>query len=73
MICGMSGIELVDLVLCKAGTPYSKPPKGNINKSADFWCGWILAYYQWYSKRPFSNIARFIKISDIENMYVNLE
>lgn len=68
-ICGMSGIELVDLVLCKAGTPYSKPPKGNINKSADFWCGWILAYYQWYSKRPFSNIARFIKISDIENMY----
>ena len=68
-ICGMSGIELADLVLSKAGTPYLELPKENINKSVDFWCGWILAYYQWYSKRPFSNIARFIKISDIENMY----
>lgn len=68
-ISGMSGIELVDLVLSKAGISYSKESIGNVNKTPDFWCGWILAYYQWYSKRPFSNIARFIKISDVENMY----
>lgn len=69
-IVGMSGPELVSSVLKKAGIKRNLPPSSeNIKKHSDYWCGWILAYYQWYSKRPFDNIARFIKISDIEAMY----
>lgn len=67
---GMSGPELAAVVLKKSGIKHNFPPSSeNIKKHSDYWCGWILAYYQWYSKRPFSNIARFIKISDIESMY----
>ena len=69
-IVGMSGPELVSSVLKKSGIKRNLPPSSeNIKKHSDYWCGWILAYYQWYSKRPFDNIARFIKISDIEVMY----
>lgn len=69
-IVGMSGPELASTILQKAGINRNLPPSSeNIRKHSDYWCGWILAYYQWYSKRPFDNIARFIKISDVETMY----
>ena len=69
-IMGMSGPELVEEVLNEAGIERLVPPSSdNINKHRDYWCGWILAFYQWYSKRPFSNIARHIKMSDIESMF----
>jgi len=69
-IMGMSGPELVEEVLNEAGIERLVPPSSeNINKHIDYWCGWILAFYQWYSKRPFSNIARHIKMSDIEVMF----
>lgn len=69
-IMGMSGPELVTEILKKSGIKRNLSPSSeNIKKHSDYWCGWILAYYQWYSKRPFYNIARFIKINDIESMY----
>ena len=69
-IMGMSGPELAEEVLQEAGIKRNAPPDSeNSNKSTDYWCGWILAFYQWYSARPFQNIARCIKISDIELMY----
>ena len=62
--------ERVLEVLKEAGIERMVPPSSeNINKHRDYWCGWILAFYQWYSKRPFSNIARHIKMSDIEVMF----
>lgn len=69
-LIGMSGIELVEDVLEKAG--YTKKifaVRENINKTISYWCGWILAYYQWYSKRPFKNIAQYITMKDIEKQY----
>ena len=69
-IMGMSGPELAEEVLQEAGIKRNAPSDSeNINKSTDYWCGWILAFYQWYSARPFQNIARHIKMSDIELMY----
>ena len=69
-IMGMSGPELVEEVMEEAGLRRLVPPNSeNMNKDRDYWCGWILAYYQWYSKRPFKNIARYIKMIDIEIMY----
>ena len=69
-LIGMSGPELVQEVLNSSGFETNNPPYSECAyKGIDFWCGWILAFYQWYSKRPFSNIARHIKMSDIEIMY----
>lgn len=69
-IMGMSGAELVDTVLENVGIKrVTQPVANSIYKAADYWCGWILAYYQWKSKRPFSNIMRHISMEDIEVMY----
>lgn len=56
-IMGMSSSELGEEVLKEAGIERLVPPSSeNIKKHRDYWRGWILAFYQWYSKRPFSNI-----------------
>ncbi len=69
-IMGMSGAELVDAVFDSVGIHREIPPTASsIYKAADYWSGWILAYYQWKSKRPFSNIMRHISMEDIEVMY----
>ena len=72
-VVGMSGPELVEAVLNKSGFKRNMPKSmGNTEKTADYWCGYILAYYQWYSKRPFDNIARFITVREVEAMYPTL-
>ncbi|MCD8180368.1 MAG: helix-turn-helix transcriptional regulator [Firmicutes bacterium] len=69
-IMGMSGAELANAVLKSAGIKRKiLPVYSSIYKAADYWCGWILAYYQWRSKRPFQNIMRYISMKDIELMY----
>ncbi len=69
-IMGMSGAELVDAVLDNVGIKKDIPKAtSSIYKAVDYWCGWILAYYQWKSKRPFSNIMRHITMEDVEIMY----
>lgn len=69
-IMGMSGAELVKAVLDSVGIKREMPPTASsIYKAVDYWCGWILAYYQWKSKRPFSNIMRHLSMDDIEVMY----
>jgi len=54
-LVGHSGKELADLVLsdidhCPAATDiYSVTP--------EYWAGWALAYYQWYTAQDFSEIC----------------
>lgn len=72
-LIGMSGVELVKVVLEKAGLKKEfKPSRENINKTVSYWCGWILEYYQWYTKRPFKNIVLYIRVKDIEKLYGTL-
>ncbi len=40
-----------------------------LDKSPEFWCGWILAYYQWRSCMSFKRIYQFITIEDLLCMY----
>ena len=48
VVSGLSGTELVMEVVNKAGTFYSFPkPQVEYDYSPEYWCGWILAYYQW--------------------------
>ena len=37
--------------------------------SPEYWCGWILAYYQWSSERSFANISQFLTIDNLLRMY----
>ena len=59
---GMSGIELADRVIFSAtGKHCTVSPVWSMEKSPVYWCGWALAYYQWYSAHTFRDIYSCIK------------
>ena len=72
-IVGMSGIELAAEVLTRSGIRMVMPEAvQSTNTSKAYWCGFILAYYQWVTARPFKEILRFVTFRDIERMYPTL-
>ena len=69
-VSGMSGTELTCEVLSKANYIMDIPePQTEYSYSAEYWCGWILAYYQWYSGNSFRNILRKVKAETLMRMY----
>ncbi|MBQ6056036.1 MAG: helix-turn-helix transcriptional regulator [Treponema sp.] len=58
-IAGMSGIELCTNVLNKTGENYTFPASFKIEQGKEFWTGWVLAYYQWYSGLKFSDFLEY--------------
>lgn len=43
-----------------------------VEKSPEYWAGWILCYYQWFTGRSFSEIYRSVSIEQILKMYPTL-
>ena len=35
----------------------------------DYWCGWVLAYWQWETGRPFRTIGRVTTMEEIRALY----
>ena len=68
VITGMSGAELAIRVLNISDDDIIMPSY-NTAKSQEYWTGWILAYYQWESNKPFDLLDKEITISKIRNMY----
>ena len=73
-LSGMSGMELMQIVLEKSSdktlpimnyAPFDRTP--------EYWAGWVLAYYQWYSSYSFSFIQRNgLSISTVLSLYPTL-
>lgn len=73
VVSGLSGTELVMEVVNKAGTFYSFPkPQVEYDYSPEYWCGWILAYYQWKTGRTFKDIEVNLSVTEILKMYPTL-
>ncbi|MBQ1843854.1 MAG: XRE family transcriptional regulator, partial [Lachnospiraceae bacterium] len=69
-VAGMSGIELCYEVLDSVGFRYKRSePHCSEDRSPEYWTGWALAYYQWYSGSGFSDIDRSVPIEKIIRMY----
>ena len=70
LIAGMSGIELAEEVY-RTVYPSGKTPVRlwREHRTAEYWAGWALAYYQWYSGRTFRDIFDRVKFSEILEMY----
>lgn len=70
VVGGMSGVELARKIIDKI---YNKDldveAAQPIDKTPEYWAGWALADYQWYSGYRFSDIFEKVKMSDIVNMY----
>ena len=72
-IMGKSGIEAaVDVLVETTGKAPTAKPKVNFNRSREYWIGWAVAYYQWFSGRKFSNIFKVLSFEDLERMYAPL-
>jgi len=70
VIAGLSGTELVMEVIAKSGKKIKFPePRVVYDCSSEYWCGWILSYYQWASGRSFREIHRLFPMHEIEKLY----
>ena len=70
-IAGLSGPELASEVMLRTqGERFSQAISDNIDKSPEYWAGWILAYYQWYRNERFSDLRRDgLDISRVLSLY----
>ncbi|MBQ9119316.1 MAG: helix-turn-helix transcriptional regulator [Lachnospiraceae bacterium] len=72
-VSGLSGTELVWDVLERSGLKRELPEAGmGYDFAPEYWCGWILAYYQWYTGRSFKNIKQHISMEEILKLYPTL-
>ena len=73
-LSGMSGMELMQLVL-KKSSDKTMPVVDYVlfDRTPEYWAGWALAYYQWYSAYSFSFIQRNgLSISTVLSLYPTL-
>lgn len=69
-VSGLSGTELVIETLSKT-SPSVIPadPVCSVNLSPEYWCGYVLAYFQWKSGLSFKKIQSLIPASEILSLY----
>ncbi len=70
IVLGLSGEELALKVI--SDTCYKLKSEKNspmLSRSPEYWAGWSLAYYQWYTSLRFDEIDDFISIEEIISMY----
>lgn len=70
VISGMSGYELAIKILSEVYQEFNTPKRIYKEQcTPEFWAGWALAQYQWYSSRSFKDILNRISLSNIISMY----
>lgn len=70
LLCGMTGYELAVEVLDAASVRYRRiPPKEVGGLSPEYWTGWALAQYQWYTALSFKEIDEVVPIDSVIAMY----
>lgn len=71
-ITGMSGYELAEVVLKETNVEYKKREPSHIGfKGREYWAGWILAFYQWYTNKRFEDIVKDgLALSTVFSMYI---
>ena len=72
-IAGKSGIEVVrEIVFETMNKEIVVEPKEQFGRSKEYWIGWAIAYYQWYSSRKYSEIFKVFSFDDLSRMYYTL-
>ena len=72
-LAGKSGIEIVrEIVAETKGQELQIEPQEHFGRSKEYWMGWAIAYYQWYSGRKYSDIFKVLSFEDLQKMYYTL-
>ena len=62
-LVGKSGIEIVVEVVAETmGKKIDKEPQVQMGRSREYWIGWTVAYYRWYSSWKHGNIFKSVSI-----------
>ena len=73
LLAGKSGIDIVaDVMLETTGKIIEATPKDRLGRSREYWIGWAICYYQWFSVRNYHEIFKVLSYDDLANMYYPL-
>lgn len=73
VLAGKSGIEIVQEIVAETkGKALDFSPREQFGRSREYWIGWAVAYYQWYSDRKFSDVFKVLSFDDLQQMYYTL-
>lgn len=64
-LSGKSATELLSEIL-EQDVPYNSVP---LDRSPEYWAGWVLAYSQWYLNKPFKEILSAVPMSTLIEKY----
>ena len=69
-VAGINGCELARKVLSETNISFHDTEDiMYLDKSPEYWAGWALAYYQWYSGRSFMEILTAVPLEAIIDLY----
>jgi len=72
-LAGKSGIEIVVEIIAETmRKELPIEPHEHFGRSREYWIGWAVAYYQWYSSRKYSDIFKVISFENLQKMYYTL-
>ena len=70
IVLGLSGAELAQEIFDKIdGTVETPVLEAPIDKSPEYWTGWILAYMQWKTGIPFEEITEHLPVENLRALY----
>ena len=69
-LSGKSGIEVAMEILAETtGKVPDAAPQEHFGRSREYWIGWAVAYYQWFSGRSYSDIFKVVSFEELQKMY----
>lgn len=69
-LVGLYGAELADSVVEATGGTILQENDGTYSVGPEYWTGWVLAYYQWLTRRSFTYMhKKGLGISEVVAMY----
>ena len=69
-LAGKSGIEIaVEIIEETTDKQIHVEPQNTMDCSKEYWIGWAVVYYQWYSDRKYSHIFQAVRFEDLQELY----
>ncbi len=73
MVLGRSGYEIVyDIIYEIKKYEIGFEPISKFERTIEYWIGYAISYYQWYTNRKFKEIFDVLSFDDLEKMYYTL-
>lgn len=73
LLIGKSGIELaIDVIEETTGLTPEVDNTREFGRTPDYWCGWVVCYYQWLRSISYGDIFSFAGYDEISSLYPTL-